>query len=59
MRCEGGEDFFLLAARHFGEVKGAPKLGRDLVEFVWRDLEVTMRLLKAQMQSFPALLARI
>jgi hypothetical protein len=41
--CKGGEDFFLLALRHFNDVKGAPKLGRDLVEFVWRDPEVTMR----------------
>ena len=32
--CEGGEDFFLLAPRHFDEVKGAPKLSRDLVEFI-------------------------
>ena len=30
--CEGGEDFFLLAPRHFDEVKRAPKLGRDFIE---------------------------
>lgn len=49
MRCEGGEDFALLTRRHFGEVKAAPQLGRHLVEFFWRNLEGTMRLLKAQM----------
>ena len=43
---KGGEDVFLLATGHFEEVKGASKLGRDLVEFLWRDPEVTMRLLK-------------
>ena len=32
--CKGGEDFFLLAPRHSDKVKGAPKLGRDLIEFV-------------------------
>src|SRR4029450_10492771 len=49
MRREGGEDFSLLALRDFGKVKAAPQLGRYLVEFFWRDLEVTMRLLQAQM----------
>jgi len=49
MRCEGGEDFSLFTRRHFAKVKGAPELGRHLVKFFWRDLEVTMRLLKAQM----------
>ena len=46
MSCKGGKDFFLLAPRHFDEVKSAAKLGRDLVEFVWRDPEVTMSLFK-------------
>src|SRR4029450_7255541 len=50
MRREGDEDFSLLALRDFGKVKAAPQLGRYLVEFFWRDLEVTMRLLKAQMR---------
>ena len=36
------------AAGKFGEVEAVPQLGRDLVEFFWRDFEVTMRLLKAQ-----------
>ena len=49
MRCEGGEDFSLLLFRDFREVKAAPQLCRHLVEFFWRDLEVTMRFLKAQM----------
>lgn len=49
MRREGGEDFSLLALGDFGEVKAAPQLGRHFVEFFWRDLEVAMRLLKAQM----------
>ena len=48
MRCEGGEDFSLLTLRHFGEVKAASQLGCNLVEFFWRDMEVTMRLLKTQ-----------
>ncbi len=48
MGCEGGEDFSLLASRHFGPVKGAPEHGRDLVKFRRRDFEVTMRILKAQ-----------
>src|SRR6478609_8176367 len=43
---KGGEDFFPLPTRHFDEVKGAPKFGGDLVEFVWRDPEVTMCFLK-------------
>ena len=46
---EGGEDFSLLTRRHFGEVKAAPQLGRHLVEFCRRDLELKMRALKAQM----------
>ena len=49
MRCEGGQDFSLLKCRHFGEVKAAPQLGCYLVELFWRDLEITMRLLKTQM----------
>ena len=49
MRRESGEDFSLLARRHFGEVKAAPQLGRYLVEFCWRDFEIAMRVLKAQM----------
>src|SRR4030095_10756519 len=48
MRCEGCKDFPLLARRYFEEVKGAPKLGRYLVEFFWRDLEVAVRLLETQ-----------
>ena len=59
MRCEGGEDFSLFTRRHFGKVQTTPQLGRDLVEFLWRNLEVTMRLLKAHMSFNPALLARI
>ncbi len=36
MRCEGGEDFSLLTHRHFAKVKGAPELGRHLIELFWR-----------------------
>ncbi len=46
MRCEGSKDFSLLTRRHFGEVKDAPELRGDLVEFLWRDFEITMRLLQ-------------
>src|SRR3979490_669592 len=45
---EGREHFFFLAMRHFSEVKTAPKFGRDLVEFSWRDPEVTMCFLEPQ-----------
>ena len=48
MRREGREDFSLFTRRHLGPVKGASQLGRDLVEFRGRDLEVTMRILKSQ-----------
>jgi hypothetical protein len=44
--CEGGEDFFLLASRHFDEVQRAAEFRRDLVKFLWRDSEVPMRLLE-------------
>src|SRR4029434_247357 len=57
MRGESGEDFSLLTRRHFGEVETAPQFGRHLVKFLWRDLEITMRLLKAQM-SFARLCRR-
>lgn len=49
MRGERGEDLSLLALRYFGEVTAASQLGRHLVEFFWRNLEVTMRRLQAQM----------
>ena len=48
MRCEGGEDFSLLTRRHFGKVQTTPQLGCHLVELFRRNLEVTMRLLKAK-----------
>jgi hypothetical protein len=44
--CEGGEDFFLLASRHFDEVQRAAEFRSDLVKFLWRDTEVPMRLLE-------------
>src|SRR6476469_8612899 len=56
--CKGGEDFFLLAPRYFDDVKRAPKLGRHLFEFVWRDPEVTMRLLKTH-RSLSRLCGRV
>src|SRR5687768_6201799 len=50
--CEGGEDFFLLASRHLDEVQRAPEFRSDLVEFLWRDTEVPMRLLETDSRFF-------
>jgi hypothetical protein len=41
--CEGGEDFFLLASRHFDEVQRAAEFRSDLVEFLWGDSEDSRR----------------
>ena len=32
MRCEGGEDFPLLTRGHFGEVKAAPRLVKEVFQ---------------------------
>ncbi len=48
MRCEGREDFSFLSRRNFSEVEAARQLGSQLVEFLWRDLEVTMLFLKTR-----------
>jgi hypothetical protein len=58
VRCEGGEDFFLLASRHFDEVQRTAEFRSDLVKFLWRDTEIPMRLLETD-RSFSRLGRRV